>query len=93
MFFKKAKRCEHDYGVADKYYNHELTEYVNGSDSIELVTVLICKKCLDIKERTIDKKYFPVNNDSSYTLKRQYIELLESEGVKTKQRYLLSVLK
>lgn len=79
--------------MADKYYNHELTEYVDGSDSIELVTVLICKKCLDKKEITIDKKYFPANNYSSYTLKRQYIELLESEGVKTKQQYLLSILK
>ena len=93
-FLKRFEKieCYHDWVLQNLYYEHELTEYTNGSDSIKLYRVFKCMKCLNVEVENIDKKYYPLNNHQSQNMKREYLELLKGKGVKPKEEWLLNNL-
>lgn len=73
----------------DVYYHHELTQYLNGSDSVSVYEVKKCKDCSFEQETLILEESFPVNNNDSYQLKKQMLSILKANKVKSKDEYIL----
>lgn len=94
VFFKRFKKieCYHDWHYQDQYYEHILTEYVNGGDRIALHRVYKCMKCLETNVEKVNEKYYPLVNSQSRNMKNEHLELLKKKGVKSKEEYLLSNL-
>lgn len=90
--FKRTPSCEHHYKTIHKYYNLELTEYTNSSDSIEVYAVKQCNHCSNKITQRLDRKEFPVNNDSSIELRNAYLRLLKESGFISKELYLIRTL-
>lgn len=89
LFKRNDDWCYHDWQKHGMYFQHILTEYLNGSDCIRLYEVEKCTKCLNEKIEKVSEEYYPVNNKDSFTLKRNYLELLKSKNVKSKEEYIL----
>lgn len=92
-FFRLKDVCLHEMHSKDVYFHHELTEYVNSSDSISIIEVKKCKKCSFTEEKTLSEEYFPVNNKDSYKLKQEMLSLLKRTKVQSKDEYILKKAK